>query len=128
MAKRKSREQQTSKGERRNVRSDITKALRREYMNDSLARIQNQIAAFKKGKKVMVTISNPNSSETNKPFIRVNAKDVWKFNNPYIMKQNLKIGLENQDNIIKGTLDGKSFNVSIVIAWSASLIEFGGSG
>ena len=88
MAKRKSREQQTSKGERRNVRSDITKALRREYMNDSLARIQNQIAAFKKGKNVMVTISNPNSSETNKPFIRVNAKDVWKFNNPYIMKQN----------------------------------------
>ena len=36
----------------------------------------------------MVTISNPNSSETNIPFIRVNAKDVWKFNNPYIMKQN----------------------------------------
>tara|TARA_B100000427_G_scaffold329834_1_gene348339 strand:+ start:7148 stop:7636 length:489 start_codon:yes stop_codon:yes gene_type:complete len=32
------------------------------------------------------------------------------------MKQNLKKGLENQDNIIKGTLDGKSFNVSIVVA------------
>ena len=88
MAKRKSREQQTSKGERRNVRSDITKALRREYMNDSLARIQNQIAAFKKGKNVMVTIPNPNTNETNKRFIRVNAKTLWTFDNPYMMKQN----------------------------------------
>ena len=28
-------------------------------------------------KKVMLTINNPNKKETNKPFIRVNALDVW---------------------------------------------------
>ena len=27
--------------------------------------------------KVMLTIHNPNKKETNKPFIRVNALDVW---------------------------------------------------
>ena len=36
----------------------------------------------------MVTIPNPNTNETNKRFLRVNAKDVWKFNNKFIMKHN----------------------------------------
>ena len=57
-------------------------------MNNDLARMKNQIAAFKKGKNVMVTIPNSNPNETNKRFIRVNAKDVWRFNKPYMMKQN----------------------------------------
>ena len=83
------REGQTSKGERNNVRRDITKALRRDYLEgEPITRLNNKIAAFKKGKNVVVTIPNPNGNETNKRFIRVKAKDVWFFNNPYIMKQN----------------------------------------
>ena len=53
-----------------------SKALRKEYMH-SVERANNQLAAFKKGRRVMVTIPNPNTNETNKPYIRVNARDVW---------------------------------------------------
>jgi hypothetical protein len=89
MAKKKSRDATSSKGERNNVRKDVTKARRREYLdNNQSERINNQIAAFKRGKNVMVTIPNPNTNETNKQFIRVNAKDIWNFNNPYMMKHN----------------------------------------
>ena len=41
-------------------------------------RIANQLKAFREGKKVMVTIENPNKNETNKRFIRVPASQVWK--------------------------------------------------
>ena len=88
MGKKKSRATQTSKGERNNVNRDVIKSLRRDYMNNDLARMKNQIAAFKRGKNVMVTITNSNPNETNKRFIRVNAKDVWKSNNKFMMKQN----------------------------------------
>ena len=85
----KSRSTETSKGERNNVRRDITKALRRDYLErEPITRLNNQIVAFKKGKNVIVNIPNPNANETNKRILRVKAKDVWKFNNPYIMKQN----------------------------------------
>jgi len=88
MGKKKSRETETSRGERNNVNRDVIKSLRRDYMNNDLARMKNQMNAFKKGKNVMVTIPNSNPNETNKRFIRVNAKDVWKSNNTYMMKQN----------------------------------------
>ena len=88
MGKKKSRETQSSKGERNNVNRDVIKSLRRDYMQNDLARMKNQMNAFKKGKNVMVTIPNSNPNETNKRFIRVNAKDVWRFNKPYMMKQN----------------------------------------
>jgi len=88
MGKKKSRATQTSKGERNNVNKDVSKSLRRDYMQNDLARLNNQIDAFKRGKNVMVTIPNPNTNETNKRFLRVNAKDVWKFNNKFIMKHN----------------------------------------
>ena len=88
MGKKKSRETESSKGERNNVNRDVIKSLRRDYMQNDLARMKNQMNAFKKGKNVMVTIPNSNPNETNKRFIRVNAKDVWRFNKPYMMKQN----------------------------------------
>jgi len=88
MGKKKSRATETSKGERRNVSKSVTKALRREYMSGRSARVNNQITAFLKGKNVMLTVPNPNTNETNKRFIRVNAKDVWKSNNKFMMKQN----------------------------------------
>lgn len=51
--------------------------IRRDYMETS-DRIMNQLKAFRAGKKVMVTMDNPNKNETNKPRVRVNARDVWK--------------------------------------------------
>ncbi len=93
MGKKTSRSTQTSKGERNNVSKSAIKAVRRNYMNNDLARMKNQIAAFKRGKNVMVTIPNSNPNETNKRFIRVNAKDVWKSNNKFMMKQNTSEGV-----------------------------------
>ena len=81
MGKKKSRTSQTSKGERNNVSKKVTNALRRDYLANGIARINNQIKAMKKGKRVMVTIENPNKNETNKRFIRVPGNEVWKFGN-----------------------------------------------
>ena len=78
MGKKKSRASQTSKGERRNVAKSTRKAARREYLADGVARVNNQMAAFLKGKNVMLTIENPNKKETNKRFIRVPASQEWK--------------------------------------------------
>ncbi|MBO36379.1 MAG: hypothetical protein CL612_00930, partial [Anaerolineaceae bacterium] len=80
----KSRAQYTSKGQRRNVSKWVRKQARKE--TTPLQRTLNQQAAFRKGKNVMVTIPNPIKSETNKPFIRVNAKEIWKKSEPYMMK------------------------------------------
>ena len=43
--------------------------------------------AWAKGKKVFLTIKNPNVRETKKPFIRVPAEQVWKKYEHYRMKQ-----------------------------------------
>jgi len=72
MAK-KTRSTQTSKGERRNV----SKFNCTSVIADSLERQIRQRAAWKKGRKVVLTIENPNKTETNKRFIKVNAKDLW---------------------------------------------------
>ena len=80
MGKKKSRSTQTSKGERRSLARDIVKATRRDYMQSS-ERITNQLAAFLRGKNVMLTIPNPNKNETNKRMIRVPAADVWRRSN-----------------------------------------------
>ena len=40
--------------------------------------LYNQYVAFTRGKNVVLTMENPNKNETNKRFIRVNARDVWK--------------------------------------------------
>jgi len=77
MGKKKQRSTQTSKGERRCVARATIKALRRDYMQSS-DRVNNQLAAFLKGKNVMLTIPNPNKNETNKRMIRVPAREVWR--------------------------------------------------
>lgn len=66
-----------SAGERRNVSKKTRNAMRREYVASG-DRILNQLEAFRRGKNVMVTVPNPNKEETNKRFIRVNAKDWFK--------------------------------------------------
>ncbi len=73
MGKKRSRDSQTSKGQRPNVTKDIRKAMRRD--TSEIDKHLNKMKAFAKGRNVMLTIPNPNKNETNKRFIRVNAKD-----------------------------------------------------
>ena len=75
-----------SKGERPNVAKDTRKLMRRAVTE--LQTDLNKQEAFRKGKNVMLTIPNPNAkANPAKPFIRVNAKDVWRNpNEVYMMK------------------------------------------
>ena len=66
--RKKSRESSTSNGERPNTNKSILKSVRKEYLSDSFSRLNNQVAAWRAGKKVMVTIANPNQKQTNKNF------------------------------------------------------------
>ena len=75
------RESYTSKGERPNVSRRWLKLTRKD--NDE--RTYNQWDAFQKGKNVVLTIKNPNKNETNKPFIRVPAKEQWRIMRPFNM-------------------------------------------
>lgn len=65
----------TSKGERPNVSKKTLKAMR-QGAEPGLHQL-NQVKAWRKGRNVVLTIPNPNKNETNKRFIRVNAKEVW---------------------------------------------------
>lgn len=70
MGKKKLRSTQTSKGEHGG-------SLRTRSSDPALKMI-NKRKAWDAGKNVVVTIENPNKNETNRPFIRVNASEVWK--------------------------------------------------
>ena len=80
MGKKRSRASQTSNSERRNVANGLGDD------RSELKKILDKMDAFRKGKNVMLTIPNPNKSETKKPFIRVNAKEKWR-NEKFIIKQ-----------------------------------------
>jgi len=69
MGKKKSRSKYTSKGGPRSVSKDTIKSMR--AFKDDLDKILDKLKVWSKGKKVMVTIPNPNKNETNKRFIRV---------------------------------------------------------
>jgi hypothetical protein len=70
MANKGSGKHYTSKGERRSSMPNPNK--------DPGMRLWYQLQAFRKGKKTMVTIPNPNPNETNKRFIRVDGKQYFK--------------------------------------------------
>ena len=59
------------------------------YVMDLLTKTLRKVDAFNRGKRVMVTIPNPSAKvETNKPFIRVTAKEAgWKKQEAFRMKQ-----------------------------------------
>lgn len=69
MANKSSGKTYVSKGERR---SSAKTAVR-----DPGTRLMNQKMAWSQGKNVVLTLENPNKSQTNKRFIRVNARDHW---------------------------------------------------
>jgi len=66
-------------------------AKKAQRKNRTILEIANaKIRAFMKGKNVILLVPNINKHETNKPFVRINAKDVWS-RNKYIMKHNSQI-------------------------------------
>mgnify|MGYP001491636609 CR=1 FL=1 len=75
MGKKKSRATQVSKGE---IGRPQRSRLRHGDPGYASQRITNQLKAFLKGKRVMLTIENPNKNETNRRMIRVPANEVWK--------------------------------------------------
>jgi len=65
-----------SQGIHSNVSQTVLNSARRDYLKTG-ERVFNQRAAWAKGKNVVLTIENPNKNETNKKYIRVNARDIW---------------------------------------------------
>lgn len=73
-----------SKGIHSNVSASTRKAMRQSYTG-TVAQLENKVKAWREGKRVMLTIPNPEvvgDNPTNKPFIRVEAKQVWGDPNP----------------------------------------------
>ena len=75
-------------GKRSNISRWAKKAQRKN--RTKLERVNAQLCAFMKGKNVVLVVPNTNTNEKNKPFVRINAKDVWS-RNKYIMKHNSQI-------------------------------------
>ena len=75
-------------GKRSNISRWAKKAQRKN--RTKLEIVNAKIRAFMKGKNVVLLVPNTNTHETNKPFVRINAKDVWS-RNKYIMKHNSQI-------------------------------------
>jgi hypothetical protein len=73
-----------SKGERTNVNKKLRNSIRRNQ--SSMRHLINQHIEFDKGKNVVLTIPNPNPHETNKKFIKINARDVWTAGGKFSMK------------------------------------------
>jgi len=65
-----------SKGLYRSVNKSIKKAVRLERKK-SQQHSYDLLTAWRKGTNPWITISNPNTKETNKRFIRVRANTVW---------------------------------------------------
>ena len=69
MGKKKTRSTYTSNGNMPTVSRSITNAVRRERSEST--KIINKIKAWSKGKRTMVTIDNPDKTQTNRKYIRV---------------------------------------------------------
>ena len=77
MGKKKSSATQTSKGIHCQKPNRFSKLQRIEY-KVTIQHSINKREAWARGKRVMLTIANPNAkNETNKPFIRVPAEQEW---------------------------------------------------
>ena len=76
MAKKRQRAKQVSKGITHQNPCKWSKLARREWVSSS-NRQTAQLNAFMNLKNVVLTIPNPNPNETNKRFIKVNAREVW---------------------------------------------------
>ena len=66
----------TSKEERNSVSRPLVKAVRSDRA--PLEVMLNKLSAWKKGQNPWITVTNPNSLETNRRFIKVRARQEWK--------------------------------------------------
>ena len=64
-----------SKGEV-GVNRMVLKEMRRERRT-GLVRLMNQRAAWRAGKRVVLTVPNPNKNDRRAPFVKVDARSVW---------------------------------------------------
>lgn len=69
----KKRNKYTSNGQYSSVSKKIKNAVRKD--RSPADRLLSQLKQWARGKRTMVTIENPNKSETNKRFIRVEGND-----------------------------------------------------
>lgn len=67
------------------TRSSIQKELRRERRANHLTKRLNEVRLWRSGKRMKITVPNPNTNETNKRFIRVDSYTVW--GNPFERKK-----------------------------------------
>lgn len=73
-----------SKGIHSNVARNTLRDMRQSYTG-TMAQLANKAKAWREGKRVMITIPNPeikDASGSNRPFIRVEARTVWGDPNP----------------------------------------------
>ena len=66
----------TSKEGRNSVSRPLVKAVRSDRA--PLEVMLNKLSAWKKGQNPWITVTNPNSLETNRIFIKVRARQEWK--------------------------------------------------
>ena len=78
MGKKRSRATQTSSGTHCQKRTSEQKAQRIEYKLSGM-RLDNQYLAYKKNKNVVLTVPNPDTANTKERFIRVPAREYYKF-------------------------------------------------
>jgi len=77
--KRSSGKNYTSRGERRNVAKAVVKANRRDYIkNRGIERLANQLKAWKRGRRVSVTIANPDKKNTKERYIKVDGNTAFR--------------------------------------------------
>jgi hypothetical protein len=74
MAKKATGKHYTSKGERK-ANQKISNAVRND--RSEAENMINKYKAYEAGKKVFLTVPNPNPNETNKKFIKIDARSVW---------------------------------------------------
>lgn len=77
MGKKKIRSAYTSSGSGPTVSRTVSNSVRND--RPTWFRLINQLHAWEKGKKTMVTIENPDKSQTNKKFIRVEGNHASAF-------------------------------------------------
>lgn len=65
-----------SKEERNSVSRPLVKAVRSDRAPFEV--MLNKLSAWKKGQNPWITVTNPNSLETNRRFIKVRARQEWK--------------------------------------------------
>jgi hypothetical protein len=80
MAKKRQRKQQVSKGTTHQNPNRLGNRIRKSMLIDykgSEAELSNKVAAWRAGKNVILTVSNPDKKNTKERMIRIPATEYW---------------------------------------------------